>query len=67
MPEAQRGTGANSFGSYYVFRKLEQTFVVFKKARNSNWPKDTWPQEGKDVDRAGAMIDGAASRMARPW
>jgi deferrochelatase/peroxidase EfeB len=50
------GAGPNHFGSYFVFRKLEQNVRRFKQAEEDL--ADTLGVTGDDRDRAGAMIVG---------
>ena len=50
------GKTANSFGSYFVFRKLEQNVRGFKKAEDKL--AKALGLKGDDAERAGAMIVG---------
>jgi Dyp-type peroxidase family len=50
------GGGASSFGSYFVFRKLEQNVEKFK-AREDALAK-ALGLKGEDAERAGAMVVG---------
>ena len=53
---ADGGAGPNHFGSYFVFRKLEQNVRRFKQAEEDL--ADALGLEGDDRERAGAMIVG---------
>jgi Dyp-type peroxidase family len=50
------GTGAYSYGSYFVFRKLEQNVKGFKKKEEEM--ADALHLEGHDAERAGALLVG---------
>lgn len=50
------GAGATSFGSYFVFRKLEQNVRGFKKAEQQL--AKALGLEGEDEERAGALMVG---------
>jgi Dyp-type peroxidase family len=52
----RNGTGANSFGSYFVFRKLEQNVKGFKEMEEKM--AETLRLEGDDAERAGALLVG---------
>ncbi len=52
------GTSANSHGSYFVFRKLEQDVKGFKEAEEAIAKQLELEKHGEDPELAGAMLVG---------